>query len=106
MLGGDVGCFGDTKPLRIINQVPIMHSPGEIAQVANLYDSRIFDEPNLTSEPNIEFHIHAFLNPNANRNRPAAVADNGPNQNPQSSNDVPTHQEVGVGPEPRTENQR
>lgn len=47
-----------------------MHSPGEIAQVANLYDSRIFDEPNLVSEPNIEFHIHAFLNPNPNRARP------------------------------------
>lgn len=67
MLGGDVGCFGNTKPVRIINQVPIMHTPGEISQVANLYDSRIFDEPNLVSEPNIEFHIHAFLNPNANR---------------------------------------
>lgn len=74
MLGGDVGCFGNTKPLRIINQVPIMHSPGEISQVANLYDSRIFDEPNLVSEPNIEFHIHAFLNPN--RARPGTNAAN------------------------------
>ena len=50
-----------------------MHSPGEITQVANLYDSRIFDEPNLVSEPNIEFHIHAFLNPANNRARPEAA---------------------------------
>jgi hypothetical protein len=40
-----------------------MHSPGEISQVASLYDSRIFDEPSQAGEPNIEFHIHAFLNP-------------------------------------------
>jgi len=41
-----------------------MHSPGEIAQVANMFDSRIFEDGNaLTSEPNIEFHIHAFLSP-------------------------------------------
>jgi hypothetical protein len=78
MLGGNVGCFGATKPVRIINQVPIMHSPGEITQVANLYDSRIFDEPNLVSEPNIEFHIHAFLNPTNNRAGPVA-AQNGQN---------------------------
>ena len=51
------------KPTRVNNQVPIMHSPGEISQVASLYDSRIFDEPSQGGEPNIEFHIHAFLNP-------------------------------------------
>jgi hypothetical protein len=52
-----------------------MHSPGEISQVANLFDSRIFEEPNFNSEPNIEFHIHAFLNPNQapqNNSQPAA----------------------------------
>lgn len=42
-----------------------MHSPGEISQVANLFDPRIFDEPNFSAEPNIEFHIHAFLNPSS-----------------------------------------
>lgn len=52
------------KPLRIVNQVPIMHSPGEISQVANMFDSRIFEENSTTAEPNIEFHIHAFLSPN------------------------------------------
>jgi hypothetical protein len=42
-----------------------MHSPGEISQVANMFDPRIFDEQNsLVTEPNIEFHIHAFLSPN------------------------------------------
>lgn len=45
-----------------------MHTPGEITQVASLYDARIFDEPNYGSEPNIEFHIHAFLNPNVGAN--------------------------------------
>ena len=46
-----------------------MHAPGEIAQVANLFDSRMFEDPHLNQEPNIEFHIHAFLNP-----RPAGSA--------------------------------
>jgi hypothetical protein len=50
--------------MRIINQIPIMHSPGEISQVANMFDSRIFEENNTSTEPNIEFHIHAFLSPN------------------------------------------
>ena len=63
-----------------------MHSPGEIAQVASLYDSRIFEEPSASSEPNIEFHIHAFLNPNSNRRQePPAPAG-------------PSHVEMGVGP--------
>lgn len=38
-----------------------MHSPGEISQVANHFDNRLFDD---TNESNIEFHIHAFLSPN------------------------------------------
>jgi hypothetical protein len=42
-----------------------MHSPGEISQVANMFDPRIFEENHVTSEPNIEFHIHAFLSPNS-----------------------------------------
>lgn len=41
-----------------------MHSPGEISQVANMFDSRIFEDNSPNSEPNIEFHIHAFLSPN------------------------------------------
>lgn len=52
-----------------------MHSPGEISQVASLYDTRIFDEPSAGSEPNIEFHIHAFLNPQGRQNAPAAAAE-------------------------------
>ena len=44
-----------------------MHAPGEISQVANMFDSRIFEEGNPTAEPNIEFHIHAFLSPNSQR---------------------------------------
>lgn len=32
------------KPLRIMNQVPIMHAPGEISQVANMFDPRIFED--------------------------------------------------------------
>jgi len=55
-----------------------MHSPGEIQQVANMFDTRIFDDGNTTqNEPNIEFHIHAFLSPNSPNNR---------------------SQEIGVGP--------
>ena len=61
--------------------MPIMHAPGEIAQVANMFDPRIFEDTNpMQSEPNIEFHIHAFLSPN-------------------SSNGPQRHQEVGVGPD-------
>jgi len=42
-----------------------MHVPGEIIQVANMFDQRIFEDPAAPSaEPNIEFHIHAFLAPN------------------------------------------
>ena len=37
-----------------------MYSPGEISQVANLFDNRLFDDQ---SENNIEFHIHAYLSP-------------------------------------------
>jgi hypothetical protein len=61
----------ENKPLRIINQVPIMHSPGEISQVANMFDSRIFEENSTTAEPNIEFHIHAFLSPNGATGAPS-----------------------------------
>ena len=57
----------EEKPYRIISQIPIMHAPGEISQVANLFDSRIFEDPHLNQEPNIEFHIHAFLNPRENQ---------------------------------------
>ena len=43
-----------------------------------MFDSRIFDDSTaITSEPNIEFHIHAFLSPNSQGQR---------------------HQEIGVGP--------
>jgi hypothetical protein len=38
-----------------------MYSPGEISQIANIFDNRMFDEGN--GESNIEFHIHAFLSP-------------------------------------------
>jgi hypothetical protein len=40
-----------------------MHSPGEISQIANIFDNRMFEEGN--NESNIEFHIHAFLTPPA-----------------------------------------
>ena len=76
-----------------------MHSPGEISQVANLFDSRIFEEPNFNSEPNIEFHIHAFLNPNQsaqNNNQPAANQ-NGPIN--QAGNRIATFQDASVGPD-------
>jgi hypothetical protein len=55
----------ERRPFRIISQVPIMHSPGEISHVASMVDPRIFDEPSSITDvaPNIEFHIHAFLNP-------------------------------------------
>ena len=77
------------KPTRIVNQVPIMHSPGEISQVANMFDPRIFDETNaLNSEPNIEFHIHAFLSPNQAatqaRQQEVAVGPDGHRPNPVS----------------------
>ena len=98
-----------TKPIRVVNQVPIMHSPGEVAQVASLYDSRIFDEPNYGSEPNIEFHIHAFLNPNANAAGAAARNAQQANRSrsPSAQNDAaraarpaqPQRQEVAVGPD-------
>ena len=45
-----------------MQQVPIMHSPGEISQIANIFDNRMFEEG---GEQNIEFHIHAFLSPAA-----------------------------------------
>lgn len=55
-----------------------------------MFDPRIFDEGNaMQSEPNIEFHIHAFLSPNAQRP---------PQQNQSSTQSQATHQEVGVGP--------
>lgn len=44
-----------------------MHSPGEISQVANMFDSRIFDDNAAQTEPGFEFHIHAFLSPNGER---------------------------------------
>jgi len=44
-----------------VQQVPIMHSPGEVSQIANIFDNRMFEEGN--NESNIEFHIHAFLTP-------------------------------------------
>ena len=77
------------KPMRIHNQVPIMHSPGEIVQVANMFDPRIFDDGNgLSQDPNIEFHIHAFLSPN------------GPNTAATGSQQQQRQQhEVGVGPD-------
>jgi hypothetical protein len=43
-----------------------------------MFDSRIFEENNMTTEPNIEFHIHAFLSPNG-PNGP-----NSPNGQPRS----------------------
>ena len=62
-----------------------MHSPGEISQVANMFDSRIFEENSTTAEPNIEFHIHAFLSPNGQQS-------SGPTARQRL-------QEVGVGPD-------
>jgi len=50
-----------------------MHSPGEISQVANMFDSRIFDDNAQNNDPNIEFHIHAFLSPNIQAQPPAPV---------------------------------
>ncbi|CDW74693.1 UNKNOWN [Stylonychia lemnae] len=47
-------------PIIVSQQIPIMHSPGEILSVANIFDNRIFDD---NSDSNIEFHIHAFLSP-------------------------------------------
>jgi hypothetical protein len=47
---------------RIVSNVPIMHTPGEIFHVANMFDNRLFDE---NTENNIEFHIHAYLSPAA-----------------------------------------
>jgi hypothetical protein len=45
-----------------------MHTPGEISQIANIFDNRMFEEGN--SEQNIEFHIHAFLTPQGGANSP------------------------------------
>jgi hypothetical protein len=47
-----------------------MHSPGEISQIANIFDQRMFDEGG--SDQNIEFHIHAFLSPQPGSNSGAA----------------------------------
>ena len=65
------------RPLRIQQYVPIMHTPGEISQIANIFDNRMFEEGN--SEQNIEFHIHAFLTPQGAANSPPT------GQNPPSS---------------------
>jgi len=46
-----------------------------------MFDSRIFEDGNNSHEPNIEFHIHAFLSPNSIGSPLAARG-----------------QEVGVGP--------
>lgn len=39
-----------------------MHTPGEISQIANIFDNRMFEE-GANNDSNIEFHIHAFLSP-------------------------------------------
>ena len=46
---------------RITQLIPSMASPGDIASVANMFDRRMYEGPS----ENIEFHIHAFVPPQA-----------------------------------------
>jgi hypothetical protein len=61
-----------------------------------MFDSRIFEDNSASNDPNIEFHIHAFLSPNA----PSPVAENAPAETNAEADQTAAHQEVGVGPEP------
>jgi hypothetical protein len=78
----------EVRPTRITSQIPIMHSPGEVAQVANMFDPSIFEDFSLMeSEPNIEFHIHAFFVSNREQ------------LNRRQQTQPRSFQEIGVGPD-------
>eukprot|EP00347_Sterkiella_histriomuscorum_P000368 403376132 len=76
------------RPMMIQNQVPIMHSPGDISSVANIFDNRLFEEQ---QDQNIEFHIHAFLSPPVRGNQSAGAGPSGniPDQSPIQVQQIP-----------------
>lgn len=73
---------------RLTQQVPVMNTPGEVTQVANLFDTRLFDEHH---DQNIEFHIHAMLQQPAAQHVASGPSPLVPLPNPEPNHNLPAN---------------